>query len=303
MARKRKYAFACLLLAVLAVCAMMVRRQRVSAAIAAIETSGGSVIYASTFVADDYFLSWLPYGIYDPIQDVSLRKMQAEEVTAALPWIHKLPGVSRLDIDEPRGEAAIVGLEELNKAVDLRELRLTGVRDRDLHGLFGLTNVRDLSIAMSPEVTNVTFEQLGKLQTLSSLNLAQTPVVDKDLVAIGRLHNLEELYLMRTAVSDAGIKQLRHLSKLRVLNLTETRVTKECLSDIGSFPALEELHLWGTDIDDEQYEALHGLRNLKLLEVPYARCDTAGVPLFQSSFPGCEINAKFSMLPLVRIGP
>src|SRR3954447_172770 len=66
---------------------------------------------------------------------------------------------------------------------------------------------------------------------------------DADLAQLGRLDRLEELWLADTRVTDAGLVCLRQARQLRTLVLDHTDVSDTFLENLAGLIHLEELGL------------------------------------------------------------
>ncbi len=87
-----------------------------------------------------------------------------------------------------------------------------------------------------------------------------------DLKGIGAFKALEELYLWRTKVTDAGLKHLAGLKALQTLDLSDTKVTDAGLKHLAGLKALKELGLEDTKVTD------------------------AGVSRLKRALPNCDIR-------------
>jgi len=90
-------------------------------------------------------------------------------------------------------------------------------------------------------VTSWGLRQLAGLTKLRILGLSETAVDDSDLEWIATLPHLEELYLLETAVTDAGLAHLHGNETLRRINTLDCDgVTPEGLEKLRlSIPGIE----------------------------------------------------------------
>ncbi len=63
------------------------------------------------------------------------------------------------------------------------------------------------------------FEKFKHLERLQVLDASHTAVRDSDLVALTNMHNLHELVLHDTGITDQGLEILAQIKSLRKLNL------------------------------------------------------------------------------------
>lgn len=113
-------------------------------------------------------------------------------------------------------------------------------------GSFG--NLECLSLAFT-QVTSVCAEQLIKLPSLRYLNVWSTQFGDLGLQLISEhLHKLQVLNLCETPVTDKGLLALAALKNLRKLNLNSTNLSAQTFEKLKqTLPALQECDIRYTD--------------------------------------------------------
>jgi Leucine Rich repeat len=106
-----------------------------------------------------------------------------------------------------------------------------------------------------------------------------SPVTPADaaLPHVGRLFQLQELYVYSESVSDAGIANLKGLASLSDLWLTRTKVPDAALAHLKGLTKLTRLHLGETQVTDRGLAHLHGMTNLHYLDLRYAPITDAGL--------------------------
>lgn len=97
---------------------------------------------------------------------------------------------------------------------------------------------------------------VAELQSLDSLNLANTKVSDEGLAHLARLKSLRWVDLHNTQVSDPGLAHLARLKSLKVLYLTNTQVSDAGLADLAELRSLERLYLEKTQASDAGVQRL-----------------------------------------------
>lgn len=102
-------------------------------------------------------------------------------------------------------------------------------------------------------------ELLPKLKHLKSFGAIGSPVTDDALVAVGKLDSLTAIDVSDTGITDAGVAHLVGLPKLSSLNLSGTKVTSQCLPDLGKIESIEMLNLANTELSGG-FEHLHGCK-------------------------------------------
>ncbi|MFO1094722.1 MAG: hypothetical protein U0992_15660 [Planctomycetaceae bacterium] len=86
---------------------------------------------------------------------------------------------------------------------------------------------------------------ISRLGEVHELLFIRTNVTDEDLQHLGRLTNLETLFLSQTEVTGTGLASLQGLSNLRSLSLEDTLVTEKSIvtdESIRPNPRMTELH-------------------------------------------------------------
>lgn len=111
-------------------------------------------------------------------------------------------------------------------------------------------------------------EKIGNLTGTETLILKQGQVTDEGMRSIGRLTNLERLWLRNAhAISDVGVAHLKDLKKLRNFCLTYTRITDASLERLSHLRELAFLSLDGNGITDAGLAHLSVLTELQHLSV------------------------------------
>lgn len=78
------------------------------------------------------------------------------------------------------------------------------------------------------------------------LDFGGTDVQDAVLADVGKLADLERLYLNGTQVTDEGLKHLAGLKKLAHLDVSQTQVSDEGLKQLARLPVLQTVIVRGT---------------------------------------------------------
>jgi len=151
---------------------------------------------------------------------------------------------------------------------------------------------------------------LSDLMNLESLGLAECPVSEQALQALGRLNRLRELDLTRLhhirygftpgilanspdgVLTDACLLPLAGLPRLRSLSLQGNRITDKGLEQIGLMAGLEDLDLTATDITDRGLVHLQSLKKLKNVNLSATRATPEGLKALQKAMPTLEISLE-----------
>jgi len=197
-------------------------------------------------------------------------------------------------------------LEMLGELTLLEYLNFAGpmVNDEKLSIIGKLTWLTQLSIGGSEVGEGLI--HLRNLQSLRYLNLnaLRCYTLDRDLVHIAGLTDLEDLDIQDAMVSDAGLVHLGKLYKLRRLNLLKTSPTGK-LTDAGlahlknlksledltipagitdagvkhlaALDALKKINLWGDGVTDKSMSVLAQMKSLEDLEIMSRGVTDAGI--------------------------
>ena len=133
--------------------------------------------------------------------------------------------------------------------------------------------------------TDKALAHLPDFPRLKRLLVTETQVSDEGLEFVGRLPELEELFIWDGAtITDKGVAHLRTLRKLKFLLLSSTAITDEAISHLSAMSSIETLLLDSNGLTDKSLEYASNLPRLRELEVGnwnpegrQARITTAGL--------------------------
>lgn len=128
------------------------------------------------------------------------------------------------------------GLESVTFTRDL-------MQPDSLHTLLQLRPVRAINMDACQKVRDDWLEPLTEFRGLQILNLGGTKVTDRCIDYVVDIPQIEELYLWRTFVTDAGVNRLSECKKLRLINLWDTQTSDECLKVLATMDCLERVYL------------------------------------------------------------
>ncbi len=114
---------------------------------------------------------------------------------------------------------------------------------------------------------------------LEYLCIAVSAFCDDDLVAVGGLKQLTELWINDTQITNAGLKHLRGMQRLHHLGLFHTAIT------------------------DAGLESLHGLKELGWVDVRGTQVTASGVRRLRECLPNCTVTADVPDEPAGRKTP
>jgi len=138
------------------------------------------------------------------------------------------------------------------------------VTDKGLAELAQIPTLTRLNVDCCKQVGDV---GVSHFNNLTKLNVANTRVSNKGLEDVGRMAELEVLYLDECNIDDAGLGLLVGLKNLNKLSLSGTAVTNRGLQWLPHFPFLQDLRLAGCAISFYGLRPLQKLKELKILNV------------------------------------
>jgi hypothetical protein len=107
-------------------------------------------------------------------------------------------------------------------------------------------------------------KQISTLPGLTGLMLIETQATDDGLRHIGKMTDLEELYIWDAKfITDAGVSHLSRLTNLKMVHIGNSNLTDDSLARISSLPKMEEMSLQQNHFSDEGLARLSGKERLK----------------------------------------
>ncbi|HEY3963123.1 MAG TPA: M56 family metallopeptidase [Planctomycetaceae bacterium] len=116
--------------------------------------------------------------------------------------------------------------------------------------------------------TDQALAHLAGFPRLKRLMMCETQVSDDGLEFVGRLPELEELFIWDGAtITDKGVAHLRTLRKLKFLLLGSAAITDEAVAHLSHVSSIETLLLDSNGLTDKSLEYASKLPSLRELEV------------------------------------
>lgn len=149
--------------------------------------------------------------------------------------------------------------------------------------------------APDPEVVASRLEARGALltrdafQSVVTMDLSNTGVIDEDLENIGLFQDLKQLNLAGTRVSNTCLDYLVPFRQLEFLGLMGTQVDDEGVRTIVKLRHLRFLSLAGTAVSDAGLISLSRMRTLEAVNLRATRVTPDGVAALQAGLPNCRI--------------
>jgi len=138
--------------------------------------------------------------------------------------------------------------------------------------------------------TDPAYTPLAIARDLQVLTLKGPEVTDAGLAEqLKDRHGLQQLELVRTKVTDAGLAQLKELKDLRILSVWYTPILDAGLTQLKDLKNLTELCLNGTMLTDAGLENLKGLQRLQMLRIQNTKVTDTGLEKIFLSLPACTV--------------
>lgn len=125
-----------------------------------------------------------------------------------------------------------------------------------------------------------------------ALSLEGAPVLDAALRPVGKLTTLRKLNLASNVrLTDNGLRHLSGLVNLQELNLLDSGISNAGLPHLAGLTSLESLDLGkNPKITDLGLQHLHGLRQLRMLNLAETSVTDAGVEELVKAIPDIQIS-------------
>lgn len=133
-----------------------------------------------------------------------------------------------------------------------------------------LESLVSLDLSMT-KLVDKHMKNINSLSNLRMLALIGTDIGDDSMAAIAQLKHLEYLYINDTQVTDAGLSRLRDHAALTTLNICSDRISSNGVKILSSVPNLHTLFLGGSRIDGTACKELRHCK--KLTYVSFSDCD------------------------------
>jgi len=115
---------------------------------------------------------------------------------------------------------------------------------------------------------------------------------DAQVRYLKELPRLQNVYLYKTKVTNAGLQELKGLTEVWRLVLPKTGVTDAGLEHLKGLPSLRRLYLVDANITDAGLEHLQELANLEILRFGYTNVSDEGIARLHQALPNCKINER-----------
>jgi hypothetical protein len=153
---------------------------------------------------------------------------------------------------------------------------------RWLRGMLGdelFRNVRQVSLVYDDssgkrfdnanvEACDALLKRIATLPGLQELLLYSTQATDEGLRHIGKMTELEKLFIWNAdSVTDAGVAHLAGLKNLKVVHINHSNLTDDSLAVLSGLRGIESLSLQQNHFSDRGLAGLNGKKTLKRLHL------------------------------------
>jgi hypothetical protein len=116
------------------------------------------------------------------------------------------------------------------------------------------------------EACDELLKKISGLPGLKKLRMKKTQATDEGLRHIGKMSELEELYIRDARfVTDEGVSHLSNLANLKHISINFSNLTNDSLVLLSGLPKIEEVDLQGNHFSDEGLARLNGKDRLRKL--------------------------------------
>lgn len=161
---------------------------------------------------------------------------------------------------KPRGDVA-AALKGFDRPVALAFIN-TNMTDAELAALVqGLPELKGLTLAIEPKITDAGLTALKGLKGLQALHLIGTRVTDDGLASLKGLTGLRSLGVVAGAkITDEGVGHLEGLTNLQTLDLESTGLTDAGVTHLIALKNLRRLSVKRTKVTDDRLASLRAAR-------------------------------------------
>lgn len=121
------------------------------------------------------------------------------------------------------------------------------------------------------------------------IDLQRSEATDSTLRHVGRLTDVEWLWLEHSRVTDAGLPRLKELTRLESIDLSYTQVSDAGMMCLEALAELKSLELNYSRVTDAGLARLKGLSKLRRLSLQRTQVTDVGVAELQRALPGLTI--------------
>jgi serine/threonine protein kinase len=172
------------------------------------------------------------------------------------------------------------GLKYLSKLKNISILRLDHnyIQDGFLQPILDLPKLASLDLSFNKNLTGSDFHLFGGKHNLIELNLENSGISDQGLEELTKFGPVFGINLAHTKVTSKGMSALGSIKNLHSLDLSDTLVDKVGLATLcKENPSIWTLYLAGNKIGDNSVPDILKLKNLKSLDVSATNITANGI--------------------------
>jgi uncharacterized membrane protein len=135
-------------------------------------------------------------------------------------------------------------------------------------------------------------ELRGIANQVTSIDLGNSNVTNKDVEAIAQFKHVQKLHLQNNPIEDQAIAPLKNLEFLELLNLSGTKVSDKAIQEISKWGNGKKLYLYNTSVSNAAIQSLKTSRpDLQVFNTQFDLADS--VYNAQLSTPVTKIDSLF----------
>lgn len=245
--------------------------------------------------------SGAPLARFPRLQSVSFEKTELSSQILSL--LHGISSLKHLRIEDCkvddellnslRGSANEVYLQLKN--CNVTEAGILAFRQANPNWEVQCVEAADAKIPSQSDNRLNLYPRLNEVSEATKLTFGGNLVTDATLIALADAVKLQELSVTHTgsgSLSAKGIKALQGLHNLNNLYLSFTHISDAEVVAIAKIASLEGLSLWGCPVTDASVEELAKLKSLKRLIVIATAISESGLERLRLALPNCEVVSK-----------
>jgi hypothetical protein len=209
--------------------------QREHSAIEALWEDGSSAEYHLKSSEDSAWFCWLIHLFgHDPFVKVTEVTVRSDRgVHTILDRQAEFTDLEVVSFGKGVTDQGLQRVGEFNHFCHLRfaDFRESALTDAGIKQITHWTNLPGLGLYGCNRITDAGLSQLVEMPALEEIVFiseggANTTLTDAGLAHVGRMRDLNRLFILRLPITDTGLDHLKGLEKLRVLSVYRTQITK-----------------------------------------------------------------------------
>ncbi|MGH7169970.1 MAG: hypothetical protein ACRELG_06820 [Gemmataceae bacterium] len=157
----------------------------------------------------------------------------------------------------------------------------------------GTSGIKSLNLNSNPNITAASIKKLGALKGLESVNLSGMKIGAGGFRELRHLISVKDLNLSNTDITDKILLALRKdgtLARYESINLALTAISDDGLPALTGLTKLKSLLLTRTNVTDDGMKHLVGLDALQSLALNRTRVTPKGVAVVNKNLPHCKVK-------------